>query len=80
MEPLGSIGLIPPKAAGSSHPTASTGKTIMLLSAKLIENLPGKTVLCFLLPVGQLSGRERAEGACGGSVRGGAGFGTVARR
>ena len=64
MEPLGSIGSIPPKAAGSSHPTASTGKTVMLLSAKLIENLPGKTALCFLPPAGQLLGRERVEGAC----------------
>lgn len=64
MEPLGSIGSIPPKAAGFSHPTASAGKTVMLLSAKLIENLPGKTALCFLPPAGQLLGRERVEGAC----------------
>lgn len=42
MEPLGSIGSIPPKAAGSSHPTASAGKTVMLLSAKLREKLLGK--------------------------------------
>lgn len=63
-EPLGSIGSIPPKAAGFSHPTASAGKTVMLLSAKLIENLPGKTALCFLPPVGQLLGWERVEGAC----------------
>lgn len=42
MEPLGSIGSIPPKAAGSSHPTASAGKTVMLLSAKLSEKLRGK--------------------------------------
>jgi len=77
MEPLGSIGSIPPKAAGSSHPTASTGKTIMLLSAKVVENLPGKTALCFLPPVGQLSIRECAAGPCRRSTwgeRGGRGF------
>lgn len=41
MEPLGSIGSISPKAAGSSHPTASAGRTVMLLSAKLREKLSG---------------------------------------
>lgn len=56
MEPLGSIGSIPPKAAGSSHPTASAGRTVMLLSAELIENLARKRAFCFLPPVGQLSG------------------------
>lgn len=67
MEPLGSIGSIPPKAAGSSHPTASTGKTIMLLSAKLRGKLLG----------GQCSGcsapsscqQHRAQGKeCAGSI------------
>lgn len=66
MEPLGSIGSIPPKAAGSSHLTASAGKTVMLLSAKLREKLPGKRCsgcsASVLAPAA--SGPERGEGAC----------------
>lgn len=66
MEPLGSIGSIPPKAAGSSHPSASAGKTVMLLSAKLREKLPGKQrsgcSASVLAPAA--SGPECREGAC----------------
>lgn len=66
MEPLGSIQSIPPKAAGSSRPTASTGKTVMLLSAKLREKLPGKQrsgcSASVLVPAA--SGPEFREGAC----------------
>lgn len=66
MEPLGSIGSIPPKAAGSSHPSASAGKTVMLLSAKLREKLPGKRrsgcSASVLAPAA--SGPERGDGAC----------------
>lgn len=66
MEPLGSIGSIPPKAAGSSHPAASTGKTVMLLSAKLGENGRGKQRL-FASPHGEGSSWPgRGEGACRG--------------
>lgn len=74
MEPLGSIGSIPPKAAGFSHPTA--GKTVMLLSAELIENLPRKRAFCFRPPMGQLSGREHVEmWVSAPSLQGGCGVG-----